>query len=175
MSTPTSINNIEAYITDLLELQPSADSVDLQTQTDYENDTASESEIEVRDESYSLPEDDKYLSFAVSGSDFLIPANQVISVKSAADEAGFRDYRVHQVDKLLNTGWPIETKAAQFVLLLHGDVDFAIRVDMIHGLVSVPSERFLVRKKIKDRPWFTAISRDFQSALLNSYMLGRSL
>lgn len=175
MNTQTSTNNIESYILDLLDDHSSAGKDDRSAQADPVMDDSSDSLDHTASEVATLPDDDKYLSFSVSGSDFLIAANQVVSVKSFLNTEGYRHYRLYNVDALLDLGRLMESGLSQFVLILRGEQDYAIRVDTIHGLVTVSAERLLIRKKIKDRPWYTAISRDYQSALLNSYMLGKSL
>jgi len=175
MNTQTSTNNIESYILDLLDDHSSAGKDDRSPQTDPVIDDSSDSLDHAASELATLPDDDKYLSFSVAGSDFLVAANQVVSVKSFLNTEGYRHYRLYNVDALLDLGHSLESSLSQFVLILRGEQDYAIRVDTIHGLVTVSAERLLIRKKIKDRPWYTAISRDYQSALLNSYMLGKSL
>jgi len=175
MSIKISTDNIESYISDLLDGQSFDYQDNYQEQIDSACPESHDLTAQVVPESLALPDDDKYLSFAVDSSDFLIAANQVLSVKSFVNEAGYRDYRLYRVDALLNISRTTESRSPEFVLILQGEQDYAIRVDTIHGLVSVPAERLLVRKNVRDRPWYTAISRDFQSALLNSYTLGKSL
>jgi hypothetical protein len=175
MSTQFYTDNIESYITDLLGGQSSDYNDNYEEEIDSTYHGSHDSTAEVVPESLSLPVDDKYLSFAVGGSDFLIAANQVVSVKSFVNEGGYRDYHLYRVEELLNINQSMDSSQPQFVLILRSEKDYAIRVDTIHGLVTVPAERLLIRKKVKDRPWYTAISRDFQSALLNSYTLGKSL
>jgi len=175
MITQISTNNIESYIADLLDDQSSGDQEQYCEQIGLAEQDRENSAIYVEPELFVLPDDDKYLSFAVAGSDFLIAANQVVSVKSSINKEGYRDYHLCSVDTLLKINRAKDSGPAQFILILRGDQDYAICVDTVHGLVEVPAERLLIRKNIKDRPWYTAISRDFQSALLNSYTLGRSL
>jgi len=177
MSTQLSKNNIESYISDLLG-NTATDDVDA-TITETSANAEHQEQIHNEDTQPSTPiilaDDDQYLSFAVAGSDFMIAATQVVSVKSFANPDAYKEYQLNRVDHLLNLSRPISAEEPQFVLILEGERNYAIRVDTIYGLVTVPAERLLVRKAMKDRPWYTAISRDFQSALLNSYPLGVAL
>ena len=175
MSTQISTNNIETYISDLLDDHSSYRNTDQQQRISQAHRDSSEYQEPAVTEAAVLSDEGRYLSFAVAGSDFLIATSEVISVKSFVNEEGYRNYQLYNVNALLDIGRSMESRQSQFVLILRSEKDYAIRVDAIHGLVSVPADRLLIRKKIKDRPWYSAISRDFQSALLNSYMLGKSL
>lgn len=178
MKSLRSTNDIESYISDLLDKAPSAEALQEAAAQRCAGDVhagGTDEEATHSEPVYELPDDNQYLSFAVAGSDFLIAASQVVSVKSVLTTETYAGYRLHNVEQCLNLTRSQLHEPAKFVLILKGEPDFAITVDRIYGLVTVPAERLLVRKAVRDRPWYSAISRDFQSALLNSFSLGKTL
>jgi hypothetical protein len=179
MKSLQSKNDIESYISDLLDRTPPDDAIQEMSAQQYADELHTEAidekAIPAAGTGCVLPDDNQYLSFSVAGSDFLVAASQVISVKSVLTSETYESYRLHHVEHCLNLSRSQLNEPSQFVLILKGVVDFAIAVDRIYGLVTVPAERLLVRRTAHDRPWYTAISRDFQSALLNSYPLGKAL
>ena len=68
---------------------------------------------------------------------------------------------------------------SRFKLILKGDFDYSLLVDSINGIVSIRDNDLLLRKTIKNRPWYQGISSDKDNRPPNKWielrMVGKKL